>query len=232
MIIAYYPGAGGNRFYQRLLNKDWAQPGISYDASTKQLFSHRYLLGDQLPAAAEYTLTHCMNSQRIQEVFAGEPMIFIKSNLQLSLQREWALHGHRRFQDNNVKPSVSRLEHYAAIKDDSWPVIDHEQQFDQLPQYIQEEIEKDYIKVTGLAVGITGALAKVTQSVLDKVNSAYETLKWHQDYYQQYPVDFSAAAQVIDIDTDDSDFCEVMRTELARHRSEIFEEVWNAINDH
>jgi hypothetical protein len=69
------------------------------------------------PTLLEHTLTHCVNSRRIAEVFPGQDIMFIKSDLQASLRREWLLHGHKRFVDRQIKKDVSRLCHYEAIKD-------------------------------------------------------------------------------------------------------------------
>jgi len=67
MIIAFYPGAGGNRYLQRLLGNDWTQPDTSYDLKTTQLFSHRYLLDHVPQTDSPHILTHCMNKQVCKE---------------------------------------------------------------------------------------------------------------------------------------------------------------------
>jgi hypothetical protein len=233
MIIAFYPGAGGNRYLQKLLGNDWSQPHTSYDQiNTNQQYAHRYLLNHVLQTESQYILTHCMNSQKIQQTFPGHAMVFIKSNLQISLQREWALHGHQRFQDRKIKNTVSRLEHYWAFRAPTWPDIVSEDQIDQLPENIKQEIKIDYAKViNGPVDTVPGILAQLTRNTVDKINSAYEIIQWHLDYYDQYPVDFAGAEQVIDIDSAHNEFCLLMQAELARYQSEIFNQVWDAVNE-
>jgi hypothetical protein len=47
MIIASYPGAGGNRYQRMMQNLQWQQPNITYNAvNTRQHFNNRYLLGE------------------------------------------------------------------------------------------------------------------------------------------------------------------------------------------
>jgi hypothetical protein len=232
MIIAFYPGAGGNRYLQKLLGNDWVQPHRSYDQiNTNQQYAHRYLLEHVPPCSIRYILTHCMNSQKIQQIFPGHAMVFIKSNLQTSLQREWALHGHQRFQDRKIK-NTARLEHYNAFKAPNWPNIDTEDQINQLPENIKQEVYADYDKVfSDTVVPVPGVLSQLTRDTVDKINSAYEIIQWHLDYYNKYPVDFSGAKQVIDIDADSIEFCQLMQTELSRYHSEIFNQVWNTIDE-
>ena len=233
MIIAFYPGAGGNRYLQKLLGNDWSQPHTSYDRiNTSQQHAHRYLLDHVPQTESQYILTHCMNSQKIQQTFPGHAIVFVKSNLQTSLQREWALHGHQRFQDRKIKNTVSRLEHYMAFRAPAWPDIVSEEQIDQLPENIKQEVEIDYVKVVNNTVHtVPGILVQLTRNTVDKINSAYEIIQWHLDYYDQYPVNFAGAEQVIDIDADNNEFGALMQTELARYQSEIFNQVWDAVNE-
>jgi hypothetical protein len=232
MIIAFYPGAGGNRYLQRLLGNNWTQPNTSYDQKTTQLHSHRYLLDHVPQTDSQHILTHCMNSQKIQQAFPGHAIVFIKSDLQASLQREWALYGHQRFLDRTTKTSVSRLEHYVAFKAPVWPDIVSEDQIDQLPENIKQEVHADYDKVVSdTVVPVPSVLSQLTRNIVDKINSAYEIITWHRAYYEKYPVDFSVAKQVIDIDADGNEFCQLMQTELSRYHSEIFDQVWKAINE-
>lgn len=230
MIVAFYPGAGGNRYLQRLLGNDWTHPHISYDLKNTQLYSHRYLLDHVPQTDSQHILTHCMNSQKIQETFPGHSVVFIKSDLQASLQREWALHGHQRFIDKTTKNSVSRLEHYRAFQAPNWPDIYSEDQIDQLSANIRQEIQLDYDKVVNNTIDtVPGILTQLTQNTIGKINSAYEIIRWHLDYYDQYTVDFAGAEQVIDIDADSNEFCLLMQVELGRYQSEIFKQVWDAV---
>jgi hypothetical protein len=170
-----------------------------------------------------------MNSQRIAEAFRGQAITFIKSNLKLSLKREWVLHGHTRFVNQQLKKDVSRLGHYQAIKDSAWPTIDSVEQLDQLPTHILNEVQADYAKVTDQKIDVPGVLESLTQDCLSKINSAYEIITWHKNYYNNCPIDFSLAQQVIDLDQDQDDFCIFMTQELDLYHSDIFDTVWKAI---
>jgi len=230
MIIGYYPGAGGNRYLQRQLGHAWDTSNVSYDNTNHgQLFQHRYLIDNILSKPLDQTLTHCMNSQRIAEVFPGQAMIFIKSSLKLSLRREWILHGHTRFVNKQRKKDISRLLHYQAIKDSAWPDINSIEQLAQLPAHIMSEVQTDYAKVTDQKIDVPGMLESIAQECLDKINSAYEIINWHKNYYNSWPIDFSQAELVIDIDQDQDDFCVFMTQELDLYHSDIFDEVWKVV---
>ena len=230
MIIAYYPGAGGNRYLQRLLGNSWNQFNTSYDNTNRdQLLLHRYLLDTVPPALPDHTLTHCMSSRQIAKVFPGQDITFIKSNLQASLRREWVLHGHKRFVNKQIKHDVSRLSHYEAIKDPEWPGIDSVEQLDQLPAHILSEVQADYTKVTDPNFDVPGVLESMTRDCLDKINSAYEIIAWHKDYYNKWPIDFSQAKHIIDLDQAQDDFCVCMTQELDFYHSDIFDMVWKAV---
>jgi hypothetical protein len=230
MIIGYYPGAGGNRYLQRQLGNSWDKFNISYDnINHGQLFQHRYLIDSILSKPLTHTLTHCMNSQRIAEVFPGQEMVFIKSSLKLSLRREWILHGHTRFVNRQIKKDVSRLLHYQAIKDSTWPEINNVEQLNQLPAHIMREVQTDYANVIDQKIDTPGVLESITQECLDKINSAYEIITWHKNYYNSWPSDFSQAKLVIDCDKDQDDFCVFMTQEFDLYHSDIFDAVWKAV---
>jgi hypothetical protein len=232
MIIAYYPGAGGNRFLRRMTGNDWTHFNKSYDShNPEQSYEHRYLTDPVAVPRSDHALTHCMNSQQIQHCFPTIPVVFIRSDLQASLRREWILHGHQRYIDRAVKNTVSRLEHYYAIKDPAWPEISIESEIDQLPNDILQEVISDYRKIINDHPAVPDSLVTLTQSMIDRVNSAYEIICWHKQYYTTYPVDFSAAHQVVDIDNDDNEFSQLMQKELSLYQSEIFDQVWKSVNE-
>ena len=233
MIIAFYPGTGGNRYLQKLLDNDWTQPRRSYDlTNTGQQYEHRYLTGNITQTDSQYILTHCMNSKRIQQIFPNIPIVFINAELQSGLKREWVLHGHQRFVDKNKLSIVPRLAHYQAIKDPLWPELTSEDQIDMLPWDILQEVKNDYTKIANTdTVDAPSGLVQLTRNIIGKINSAYEIITWHQQYYQTYPVDFSAATQIINVDTDNDEFSLVMKKEINLYQSEIFDEVWGKIND-
>jgi hypothetical protein len=229
MIIAFYPGAGGNRYRQFLIGNDWKKFKVSYDlANSDQFFDHRYLLEtsyhSEVPSCI---LTHCMNSNIIKKLFPNDPIIVIKADLQTCLRREWILHGHRRFMDNKATHTIPRLEHYNSIKDPRWPVIYTEDQIDQLPENILQEVMTAYKKLT--SIDVPHNLVSLTQHLIDKINSAYEIINWHFDYYQTRPMDFSQVEQVVDIAADQDEFSLIMQQELKLYPSEIFDQVWDSV---
>jgi hypothetical protein len=231
MVIAFYPGAGGNRYQRLLLGKDWNKLNVSYDRSNSgQLSENRYLLNGGVNNNISHILTHCMNRTLITQLFPNRSIVFIKSNLQQCLRREWALAGHKQFMHKKIKNDVARLDHYRSIKDPTWPMVHTIKELDQLPNEILREVSIDYDKVINNVVDVPDQLTQLTHTLIDKVNSSYEIIKWHLDYYQKYPVEFSQDDQIIDIDHGVYEFSILMKTELNLYQSEIFDQVWDKIN--
>ena len=115
MIIAFYPGTGGNRYFLHLQGKQDFLPRKSYDQLVKdQNFVYRYLdattqgLDDQ-----EVILSHCMNVPLIQQTFPNQKQIIILLyDLDKSLKREFAIEGQFRQQNMNDKVEIKeKLEH-------------------------------------------------------------------------------------------------------------------------
>jgi hypothetical protein len=232
MVIAFFPGAGGNRYLQMLLGNDWQHLGISYDFKNHdQHFDYRYLLDNVSESDSKYTLTHCMNSNKIADLFPSREITFIVSDLKQSLKREWMLNGHDRFLKKQIKTTPSRLEHYRAYKDDAWPDVDSEYQLDNLAEYILKEVNQDFKHLISDNFPVPGTMAQITQECIAEINSAYEIITWHQRYYQTVGLDYSAATNVVDISTDCDEFSTLMRTELELYQNNIFDRVWNKINE-
>jgi hypothetical protein len=228
MIIAFYPGGGGNRYRQFLVGNDWKKFKVSYDeANSDQLFKYRYLTELSYHNDLPHILTHCMNSGVIKKLFPNNPIVVIKADLQTCLRREWMLHGHKLFMNNKIKNTVPRLDHYNAIKDSQWPMVYTEDQIDQLPDTILQEVMTNYKKITRIDVPYN--LLSLTQTLIDKINSAYEIVNWHFNYYQEKPVDFSQADTIIDIATGKDEFSLLMQQELELYPSEIFDQVWKVV---
>ena len=66
---------------------------------------------------------------------------------------------------------------------------------------------------------------------LNKINSSYEIIKWHKEYYTKYPVEFSDDCDIIDITNVHDDFSMVMQRELKLYSSEIFDLVWSKLHE-
>jgi hypothetical protein len=139
------------------------------------------------------------------------------------------LHGHKLFTDKRIKNTVPRLEHYNAIKDPQWPILYTEDQIDQLPNDILQEVIINYKKITNPRLDVPENLLGLTQNLIDKINSAYEIISWHFDYYQKVPLDFAHVEKVIDITAGEDEFSLLMQQELRLYPSEIFDQVWDVV---
>lgn len=232
MIIAFYPGAGGNRYQRMMQNLEWQQPDTSYDAvNLGQNFNNRYLLDDAFNTDREFVLTHCLNTTHLQNKIPGHDIVFLVGDLKSCLQREWRLAGHDRYIKKQTVPDLHRLEHYDAIKDASWPVCASLVELDNLPNHIQQEVNQDYKKIVKQQQPAGDILSVLETTAINRVNSSYEIIKWHKEYYSTYPVEFSSKDTVIDIGTGTDDFSITMQRELNLYNSEIFDLVWSKLHD-
>jgi organic radical activating enzyme len=111
MIIAFYPGAGGNRYYHYLSGRRDFRPHTTYDHLLKfQEFEYRYLDNCSCLPDRELILTHCVNVPLLRRLFpAHTEIIVIKSNLNQSIQREWYLGD--QYRNKNIP---DKLEHARA----------------------------------------------------------------------------------------------------------------------
>jgi hypothetical protein len=229
MIIAFYPGGGGNRYLRMLENEEWQKFNQSYDFSVfGQAFKNRYLLDGVDNTDQSYILTHCLNTSHLKKSFPGRKIVFIIGDLKSCLRREWGLAGHLRFvkSEQSKKINFDRLQHYYGFKDQSWPDCKSADEIDRLSKTILQEIDEDYKKnFKEISTGVD----KVKQNVLSKVDSSFENIVWHKNYYEQYPIEIDADAEVVDISSGSSKFCQVMRQELSNYHSEIFDQVWHSI---
>ena len=231
MIIAFYPGAGGNRYLRMMQNLEWQQSNISYDAvNTTQHFDNRYLLDDAVDTNQDFILTHCLNTTHLQNKIPGRDIVFVVGNFKSCLQREWQLAGHDRYIKKQTVQDLHRLDHYNAIKDQAWPVCVSLSELANLPKHILQEVDQDYKKIVKQQPSATDILSMLETSAINKVNSSYEIIKWHKEYYSTYPVEFSNQDTVINIETGTDDFSITMQHELRLYNSEIFNDTWNKCN--
>jgi hypothetical protein len=120
MIIAFYPGAGGNRYYHYLLGTTDFAAHTTYDHLLKnQRPEYRYLTADQDLPDQDLILTHCVNTPLLKQLFPGHKITIIKSNLTNSLQRAWYLEEQHRDKDmpdllEHAKAHVSYHKKYYA----------------------------------------------------------------------------------------------------------------------
>ena len=231
MIIAFYPGAGGNRYQRMMQNLEWQQLNTSYDTvNPGQNFNNRYLLGDAVDTDREFILTHCLNTTHLQNKIPGHDIVFVVGDLKSCLQREWCLAGHDRYIKKQTVLDLHRLEHYDAIKDTSWPVCASLDELDNLPKHILQEVNQDYKKIVKQQQPAGDILSVLETTAINRVNSSYEIIKWHKEYYSTYPVEFSNQDTVINIETGTDDFSITMQHELRLYNSEIFNDTWNKCN--
>jgi hypothetical protein len=232
MIIAFYPGAGGNRYLRMMQNLEWQRSNTSYDALTlNQDFKNRYLFGDAVNTDRDFILTHCLNKTHLQNKIPGHDIIFVMGDFKACLQREWILAGHDLYIKKQINLDLHRLEHYNTIKDVTWPACISLDELDNLPKHILQEVDQDYKKIVKRQQPAGDILSMLEAAAINKVNSSYEIIKWHKEYYSTYPVEFSSKDTVIDIDTGADDFSITMQHELNLYNSEIFDLVWSKLHD-
>ena len=232
MIIACYPGAGGNRYLRSIQGNEWQTSNMSYDRLTNQDSKNRYLLGNSIherrTGNQNFLLTHCLNATHLQKLFPSYKITYIVSDLKTSLKREWQLSGHDKFVSEQTTQILDQLEHYNAFKDQSWPICSNHADLALLPSNIIEEVNNNYNRTVQRSS--MGILKELETEILNKVNSSYETIQWHKEYYATYPVEFPDDCTVIDITKDQDDFSTVMRQEFDLYSSEIFDLVWSKLH--
>ena len=108
MLICFYPGAGGNRYYFYIKNRFYQKFGIAFDnfnpdEGNKPQF--RYLESDDIFKIDDSipVLTHCLNIEKLQYHFPLKTkFVIIDSNFKASLRRQWCLNG-MNFYNNDGK---------------------------------------------------------------------------------------------------------------------------------
>ena len=105
MIICFYPGGCGNRYYLSLQNKEYKKHLVSYDGRVNQPFRKRYLLDNGIDSSTdnEVLLTHCLNFEKIKFHFPNHTTIVaLDTDFKMSLRRQWMLDGLRNFQSTKT----------------------------------------------------------------------------------------------------------------------------------
>ena len=219
-VIAFYPGAGGNRYLNYLNNKEYQTLNKNYDYSVKnQLVEHRYLLNgvNKYNKDYDYKLTHCLNQERIVEIFEPDNIILIKSDFKKSLSRAYKIHGLELYSRLYKTPHYNEviLSVYNDIKDKSWPVINDINEFIKLDTFIQHEV--------------TNFISNHTSN--DNVNFAWSVISWHHEYYDFFRPSI-ITDDIVTIPDSDSEFSCIMNTELSNYNDDIFEFCWNMFNQY
>jgi hypothetical protein len=141
-VIAYYPGAGGNRYLRYTLGQEYNTLNRAYDEEIlDQMPGHRYLLPNQIEDISNQTvLTHCLNHQRIREIFGAASVFLIVSNLKECLRREWALNGHTFYlkMTEHFKINDPTYDEFPDVKS-AWATIEyHNKYYKEYPFDIME----------------------------------------------------------------------------------------------
>jgi hypothetical protein len=210
-VIAFYPGGGGHRYLRMLSNKEFSTPGITYDKNfVNQPFEARYLNGSvPLVHTGKYYLTHCLNHDQIQQMLDPDRIIFLDTDFQKSLRREWIHDGIRLYTPLQNKDS-QLLFTYNSIKDVGWPTISTIDEYEALPEALKNET---YQQLSTITIPI-------------ELNSAWASITWHHDYYTLYPptIDKFEIAK-------ENEFYKIMQTELDSYIDPLFEFCWNTYCD-
>ena len=117
MIIAFYPGAGGNRYYHYCQGMRNFDNQTTYDFLLKdQEFKYRYLDNNSLGLPdKELILTHCIDVPLIKKLFPNQTeIIVIRADLIKSLRREWYLKDQYRNKDmgNKIEHAKSHVSYH------------------------------------------------------------------------------------------------------------------------
>ena len=206
-VVAFYPGGGGNRYRRLLEGKSFSEPNRVYDDLFKdQSFVNRYLTRAPDVTGQRFVLTHCLNYSHIVQQLNPSQVFVILTDFKKSLLREWKLNGFSLYQNRVVEDQPQQLINtYNAIKDPGWPDIDGV-----VPDQYMEEV-----------------VAKLQEfKINDTLDSAWETIKWHHEYYKQYPIEVGHATVV-----SDRAFNTVMDQELNSYHSDVFDFCWQTYTD-
>lgn len=94
MVIAFYPGAGGNRFYQSLTNPDCSfdlNKIYDYD-NPYQYYPNRYPGRIEGHVDSPVIFTHCMNYELITKTWPNHTQGYmLEIDFYKSLKRQWYL---------------------------------------------------------------------------------------------------------------------------------------------
>lgn len=222
MIIGYYPGGGGNRYHEYLNNRPFSKSDIAYDFLTTVKCRGLYLDSEnQLQGITDkYILTHCVNFNRIHQQSGRRDVIVIGTSLKDSLCREWSIKGKYKpmFFPDALSDDDFLLEVYQAIKDPAWPILNHINDYKQLPKIIRDEVELKFDD---------NKTKTSQQGVYNFLTAAYTAIIWHHNLYKKYPLD-PGSGQYVDVESDSTEFGKVMRKELELYKNnKLFNFAWD-----
>lgn len=132
MIIAYYPGTGGNRFYLWLNDKKNFAPKQGYDDANFALGidANRYPGRNQNQINAHVIFTHCLNFDLVTQTWPDHKDIyFLNFDRSLGLRRHWFLFQNKHSTDPNPASGA-----FSVI---TW----HDEYYQQYPYQLGRAIE-------------------------------------------------------------------------------------------
>jgi hypothetical protein len=228
MIICFYPGGGGSRYYNSINNKEYSSPDRSYDSSTRTLGNQpkfRYLNDSTIYEYGDDTtiLTHCLNFEKIKYHFPKKTkFVVLDTEFKSSIRRQWCLEGKILYKKQEKKYSL--LDVYNTIKEKSWPTVDNENELKNLPNYILGALDN----------GIIGD-NYYSGTSFDNINSAFSSICYHRNYYNTYPPTILSSPGVDIIDcrknnSNSTEFSKVIIRELYRYANETFDFAWDTFD--
>lgn len=226
MIIAFYPGAGGNKYLLSLHNRQWQTHGRYYDNQViNQPPFYRYLYNDsKSEIESGYILTHCVHTPLIKKLWPDKKITVLLFDLKSCLCREWMLKGHNAYIDKLSSPDM--LELYVAIRDPSWPVITCVTDLYNLPCKIKKEFDTEYSTM----INPTHPDAVLKKKYSIEIDSALANISWHKKYYNDYPLNLDYCDTLIDNHTTSS-FVSHMQKELDLYRSQVYDDCWEQLHE-
>jgi hypothetical protein len=227
MIICFYPGGGGNRYYNSINNKEYETTGRSYDLSDRIFGDHlkfRYLNDSSRYEYDDDTtiLTHCLNFEKIKYHFPKKTkFVVLDTEFKSSIRRQWCLDGKILYKKEEKK--YSNLDVYNNIKEKSWPDVVNENELKNLPNYLLEALDNGIISNN-----------YYSGPSFDNINSAFSSICYHRNYYDTYPPTMLSSPGIDIIDCRNNgtstEFSKVIINELDRYASEIFDFAWDAFD--
>lgn len=226
MVISFYPGGGGNRYYNSINNTEYQTLDRLYDHSNNifgNQLKFRYLDDDVKYEFDDeiIILTHCLNFEKIKYHFPNKTkFVTLDTDFKSSIRRQWCLEGETCYKTKEKK--YSKLDVYNTIKEKNWPDINNENELKNLPNDI----------LAALDAGILGDNYYSSSSFSD-INSAFSSVCYHRNYYDKYPPTILTAPGIDIIDgrnKNSSEFSKVIISELDRYTSEVFDFAWTAFD--
>jgi hypothetical protein len=214
VIIGYYPGSGGNRYYRYLTGLDFYSTD-TYDGAPDThdvhggIFKSWYFDTDTtFNQTCPYVLTHCVNHARLMKMLPPQEVVIIKADMMSSLRRRFNVGG-LSIGDRHEVFEKTVVEIYNDTKRDSYQDITDLIKYAIIDQDAMKEARYEARKL----------LSDSHNTMFMAFSNAFSSIVWHANLYKLYPLEV-ANSRVVDIDNDDTEFAKVMRHELNRYNDD------------